>query len=108
VIFQRPNTAHLSCVVALNTPADDIARRRVLTFVDGLQSTSSISPFVEVIFADAPFSRENGTLRPNMKIDRRNVIARYSDAGSNSAISPRPRFRNPFGLRGREPKDVSG
>lgn len=108
VTFQRPNTAHLSCVVTLNTPADDIARRRILTFVKGLQSTSSISPFIEVIFADAPFSCENGMLRPNMKIDRRNVIARHCGAGSNSATGPRPRFRNPFGLRGREPKDVPG
>lgn len=73
--------------------------RRVLTFVDGLQSTSSISPFVEVIFADAPFSRENGMLRPNMKIDRRNVIARYGGFGSNAATNPPPRFRNPFGWR---------
>jgi long-chain acyl-CoA synthetase len=107
VIFQRPNTAHLSCVVTLNDPANDIARQRVQNFVNGLQSTRNISRFVEVIFADVPFSRENGMLRPNMKIDRRNVIARYRGAGSKSATSPRSKFGNPFGSREHGPKDIS-
>jgi hypothetical protein len=32
---------------------------------------------VEVIFADAPFTTQNGMLRPNMKIDRKAVAAKY-------------------------------
>jgi hypothetical protein len=32
---------------------------------------------VEVIFSDESFSTENGMLRPNMKIDRKAIEARY-------------------------------
>jgi long-subunit acyl-CoA synthetase (AMP-forming) len=78
VIFQRANTGHLSCVISLSVPGNEDLKRSVQKHVSSLQSTKRISPFVEVIFADAPFSRENGMLRPNMKIDRRNVIAYWS------------------------------
>jgi len=30
-----------------------------------------------VTFADSAFTRENGMLRPNMKIDRKRIIERY-------------------------------
>ena len=79
VIFQRANSGHLSCVVSLRTPADDEVKQLVQKHIAGSQAARKVSQFVEVIFADAPFSRENGMLRPNMKIDRRSVIARWSN-----------------------------
>jgi long-subunit acyl-CoA synthetase (AMP-forming) len=33
-----------------------------------------------VIFAEGPFTRENGMLRPSMKIDRKRIIERYGAA----------------------------
>jgi long-subunit acyl-CoA synthetase (AMP-forming) len=43
-----------------------------------MRSTKSAFQFVEILFADAPFSVENGMLRPNMKLDRKAITARYA------------------------------
>ncbi len=44
---------------------------------DGLKSIRGAAQFVELVFADEAFSRDNGMLRPNMKIDRKAIAARY-------------------------------
>jgi len=77
VVFQRSGAPHLSCVVSLAKPPTDDVKRRVENFVKNMRSTRKTSQFVEVIFSEGPFSRENGMLRPNMKIDRRRVTAQY-------------------------------
>lgn len=77
MVFQKSGAPHLSCVVSLAKPASDDVKRRVEKFVSAMQTTRKASQFVEVIFSDSPFSRENGMLRPNMKIDRRRVTAQY-------------------------------
>jgi long-chain acyl-CoA synthetase len=78
VVFLKPNAAQLSCVVALHQPEADGARARVGKYAQGLQSIRKAVQFVDVIFADAPFTRDNGMLRPNLKIDRKAVTAKYS------------------------------
>lgn len=78
VIFLKPDAAHLTCVVDLHDPNDDEARARVKKFVNTLQSTKKATQFVEVIFADTRFTKENGMLRPNLKIDRKAITARYT------------------------------
>jgi long-subunit acyl-CoA synthetase (AMP-forming) len=77
VIFMRPDAAHLTCVVDLVRPASSESRARVTKFVNSLPAAKKAAPFVEVIFADAPFTAENGMLRPNLKIDRKTIAARY-------------------------------
>jgi long-subunit acyl-CoA synthetase (AMP-forming) len=77
VIFMRPDAAHLTCVVDLVPPASDESRARVTKFVNSLPTAKKAAPFVEVIFAGAPFTVENGMLRPNLKIDRKAIAARY-------------------------------
>jgi long-chain acyl-CoA synthetase len=77
VLFMRPNAAHLTCVVDLTLPGGDEARARVTKFANSLPAARKAAPFVEVIFAEAPFTVENGMLRPNMKIDRKAIAARY-------------------------------
>lgn len=78
VIFLKPNAAQLTCVIDLHHPEDAEARARAKKFVNGLQSTKKAAQFVEVIFADTPFTKENGMLRPNLKIDRKAIVAKYS------------------------------
>ena len=79
VIFLKPDAAHLTCVVDLHPPGDEEAKMRVRKFVAGLKSTKKAAQFVEVIFADAPFTKENGMLRPNLKIDRKRIVATYGN-----------------------------
>jgi long-chain acyl-CoA synthetase len=77
VICQKPHTSHLTCVVDLVPPGGEVARARVKKFVNSLASAKKAAQFVEVVFAEAPFSRDNGMLRPNLKIDRKAIAARY-------------------------------
>ena len=71
---------HLSCIVSLNNARDIDAMARVRKLVSGLATKQSAARFMNVVFASEAFSRENGMLRPNMKIDRKKIIATY---GSN-------------------------
>jgi long-subunit acyl-CoA synthetase (AMP-forming) len=77
VIFLKPDSSHLTCVVDLAPPGGDEAKERVKRFANSLPAAKKAAQFVEVIFADQPFSAENGMLRPNLKIDRKAIGARY-------------------------------
>jgi long-chain acyl-CoA synthetase len=77
VFFQRPGNAHLSCVVVLEKPDHLEHGKAVRQFIDRLEAARKISPYVEIIFAREPFSVENGMLRPNMKLDRKRIVATY-------------------------------
>jgi long-subunit acyl-CoA synthetase (AMP-forming) len=77
VIYLKPHATHLTCVVDLVPPGGEEARARVKKFANSLASAKKAAQFVEVIFADAPFTRDNGMLRPNLKIDRKAIAARY-------------------------------
>ena len=64
-------------MVDLAPPGGEEARARVTKFANSLPTAKKAAQFVEVIFADAPFTAENGMLRPNLKIDRKAIAARY-------------------------------
>ncbi len=68
---------HLSCIVSLNNVQDIDAMARVRKLVSGLAATQNAARFMSVVFAPEAFSTENGMLRPNMKIDRRKIVAKY-------------------------------
>ena len=77
VVFLKPNATQLSCVVALHQPETEGARGRVKKFAQGLPSIRKAIQFVDVVFAEEPFTRENGMLRPNLKLDRKAIAAKY-------------------------------
>ena len=77
VVFLKPNATQLSCVVALAQPETEGARGRVKKFAQGLPSIRKAIQFVDVVFAEEPFTRENGMLRPNLKLDRKAIAAKY-------------------------------
>ena len=77
VIYMKPHSAHLTCVVDLARPGGDGVRERVKKFANSLSSAKKAAQFVDVIFSDTPFTTENGMLRPNLKIDRKAIAARY-------------------------------
>lgn len=78
IFFLKDGAASLTCVVSLIDPASLEARARVKAFISKMADVRKASPFVEILFADQAFSRENGMLRPNLKIDRKGIAARYS------------------------------
>ena len=78
VIFLKPHSSQLTAVIALVQPEPEDARARVKKHVAGLKSARKVAPYVEVIFADGPFTRENDGLRPNLKLDRKAIAAKYS------------------------------
>lgn len=77
VLCFRPHATQLTCITDLVPPGGEDARARVKKFVNALPAAKKVAPFVEVVFTDEPFSRENGMLRPNMKIDRKAIVAKY-------------------------------
>lgn len=78
VFMDRSND--LRCVVSLNNPADESARQRVKQFVTNHGTMRKAAALVRVIFTEDSFTRENGMLRPNLKIDRKRIIERYGTA----------------------------
>jgi long-subunit acyl-CoA synthetase (AMP-forming) len=76
VIFLKPDANHLTCVVDMAVPGDG-ARERVKKFANSLPSAKKVAPFVDVIFAEESFTKDNGMLRPNLKIDRKAIGKRY-------------------------------
>jgi long-subunit acyl-CoA synthetase (AMP-forming) len=79
VVFLGPE-AELRCIVSLNQPADEAAKLRVKRFLTDHGKIRRLFSRVTVIFTDSPFTKENGMLRPNMKIDRKRIIERYGAA----------------------------
>lgn len=77
VVFLKPHASHLTCVVDLVPPGGEAAQARVTKFANNLRAARKAAQFVEVIFAE-PFTVANGMLRPNLKIDRKAITARYS------------------------------
>ena len=75
-VFLKPGATTLTCVASLNQPGEE-ARSRTRQFVKNMKTTK-LSQIGEVIFADAPFSAENGMLRPNLKLDRRAIAAKFN------------------------------
>lgn len=77
VAFLKPGTTHLTCVVDLAQPEAPDARALVRKHINAMRSTKRAFQFVEILFAEAPFSVANGMLRPNMKLDRKAIAAKY-------------------------------
>jgi long-chain acyl-CoA synthetase len=77
VVFAKSGAAHLVCVVVLSQAGSEEAKARVRKFASELTSTKKAMQIGEILFADAPFSIETGTLRPNLKVDRRGIAAKF-------------------------------
>ena len=77
VAFLRPGAANLTCVIDLIQPEAADAKTAVRKHINAMRSTRGAFQFVEILFAETPFSVENGMLRPNMKLDRKAIAAKY-------------------------------
>ena len=58
-------------------PKSEEQQARARQFAMKMQ-TSKISQIGDVFFTEGPFSIENGMLRPNLKLDRRAIAAKFN------------------------------
>jgi long-chain acyl-CoA synthetase len=79
VIFQKPGLSHLTCVVVQGQDRSENAARRIRRHVDAATAGKKVR-IGEIAFAAEPFSRENGLLRPNLKLNRKEIAARYCNS----------------------------
>jgi len=77
VVFLKPEKSYLTCVVVLNQLKDPAAEDRVRNLAMNLKATKKLAMPVEVVFSNVNFSKENGLLRPNMKIDRKRITTLF-------------------------------
>lgn len=76
VIFADSGSPTLVAVVLPKNPEDESAKLRIQQFIEQISRETPALAIGRVVFSDQPFSRENGFLRPNLKLDR-NRIARH-------------------------------
>lgn len=76
-VFARRGGNSLIAVVALTQPGPE-AEARVRKFANALPSVRKSVPIGEFIFSAEPFTAQNGMLRPNLKLDRRGIAAKFN------------------------------
>lgn len=77
VIFQKQGMSHLTCVVVHGRSQPDGVAARIRKYVDQMMTGRKVR-IGEVLFADEPFSAQNGMLRPNLKLNRKAIAAKYA------------------------------
>jgi long-chain acyl-CoA synthetase len=77
VIFQKQGVSHLTCVVVPGQDRSDTIAARIRTHVEGTTKGRKVR-IGEVLFAEEPFSAQNGMLRPNLKLNRKAIAAKYA------------------------------
>lgn len=85
VVLGDGTLKNLVTVVLPKNPEDPEARRRIQRHVEGVSALRPSLSIEKVIFTDVAFSRENGLLRPNLKLDRRRISERFSAEINDSA-----------------------
>jgi long-subunit acyl-CoA synthetase (AMP-forming) len=77
VVYGGPGAPYVVAIVLPKDPADASSKSQIEAFVN--QGNHRVSPFNvgRIVFTDQPFSRENGFLLPNLKLDRRRIAAHF-------------------------------
>jgi long-subunit acyl-CoA synthetase (AMP-forming) len=89
VVFAEADSATLAAVVVPKNPEDEGAKARIRQFVDEISERKPSLAVGRIIFSDAAFSRENGFLRPNLKLDRKKIAQHFlgGNAGTSKVIA---------------------
>lgn len=90
VVFANPDAPTLVAVVLAKNPQDESAKLRIQQFVDDLSENRPSLTIGRLVFTDVTFSRENGFLRPNLKLDRKKIGQHFlNDTLESSAVVAR-------------------
>jgi long-chain acyl-CoA synthetase len=73
VVFGSQGAPSLVAVVLPKNPNDPGAQGRIRQFVEQSNKRHPSMTVGRIVFTDLEFSRENGFLRPNLKLDRKNI-----------------------------------
>jgi long-subunit acyl-CoA synthetase (AMP-forming) len=77
VVFAESDASALVAVVLPRNPNDEAAKRRIQEHVDMIADRKPSIAVRRVVFSDQAFSRENGFLRPNLKLDRKKIAQHF-------------------------------
>ena len=77
VVFSTPDSPALVAVVVPKNPQAEGVNERIQRFIDGISERQRLVSIGQVIFTDQPFTRENGFLRPNLKLDRKRIAQHF-------------------------------
>lgn len=80
VVFLHPITTRLTSVIVPTGENTVEVRARIRAHAATLKSTRDTGRHLGIIFADQPFTTQNGHLRPNLKLDRRKIVDFYAHA----------------------------
>src|ERR1051326_363746 len=78
VVFADADSSALVAVVLPKNPEDPSAKARIQQHVDKTSERRPSFPGQTVLFSQMAFSRENGFLRPNLKLDRKKIAQHFS------------------------------
>ncbi len=73
VVFGSPGAPSLAAVVLPKNPQDAGAQARIREFVEQFNKRQPAMTVGKIVFTDLEFTRENGFLRPNLKLDRKKI-----------------------------------
>ena len=76
VLFHSDSPALAAVIVPKNPQAEGV-RERIQRFIDGVNERQRLVSVGTVLFSDEPFTRENGFLRPNLKLDRNRIAQHF-------------------------------
>jgi long-chain acyl-CoA synthetase len=84
VVFAEVDSSTLVAVVLPKNPQDDSAKVRIRQFVDEFSERKPSIAVNRIIFSELAFSRGNGFLRPNLKLDRKKIAQHFLASVENS------------------------
>jgi long-subunit acyl-CoA synthetase (AMP-forming) len=77
VVFADPDSTNLAAVVVPMNLDDASAKARIREFIDEMSCRNPSTVVGKVIFSDQTFSRENGFLLPNLKLNRKKIAQHF-------------------------------
>ena len=79
VVFGGPGAPSLVAIILPTDPQDPDTRGRIEHFVEGITKRRASMSVGRIVFTEREFTRENGFLRPNLKLDRRKIAEYFRD-----------------------------
>ena len=83
VVFADVSSPNLVAVIVPKHLEDISVQERIRRFIDRINESKSTNIIGRVIFSNQEFSRENGFLLPNLKLNRRMIAQQFLHEGKS-------------------------